>query len=232
MLEFILFAALIPSNLLLSTRLSTTEDTASVWPDLRLFKDYKLALCCGGVFFMEYGVLIPLTYIMSYAEAHQIDVGDSYMLPALLNAGSVLGRLLPGLLCDKIGRFNTLVLTMSGCALAVLALWLPANNSQGVLIAFTILLGFASGGNVSLVPVCVGQLCDTQHYGRYLSTAMLTAGFGTLTGIPIGGAVLSANEQTRWTGLILFSGLSYTASVVCFSAARVLTAGWGLFEII
>ena len=226
-LGFILLFLLLPSNWLLATRVSAAgSEQKSAWPDWRVFRDPKFSLCCAGIFLMEYGVLIPLTYIMSYAQAHGLDVGGSYMLPALLNGGSVVGRILPGLASDKMGRFNMLMMTVGGCAVMVLALWLPAGDSKPMLIAFTVLLGFTSGGNVSLIPVCIGQVCDTENYGRFLSTAMLVAGFGTLTGIPIGGAILGLDDGVRWTGLILFSGLSYVASFLCYSAARILAVGW------
>jgi MFS family permease len=97
-----------------------------------------------------------------------------------------------------------------------------------MLISFAIILGFVSGGNVSLTPVCLGQLCDSRDYGRYLSGAMLVAGFGTVTGIPIGGAILGNQSSKGWLGLILFSSLSYVVSVCCFITARVLAVGWSL----
>ncbi|KAK3192524.1 hypothetical protein K4F52_001323 [Lecanicillium sp. MT-2017a] len=233
-LGFILLAILATSNLILFclTRSNTNSHhpppkrSDSARPDLRVFRDPRFSLCCAGIFLMEYGVLIPLTYIMSYATAHGMSAASSYKLPALLNAGSVAGRVIPGIAADRLGRFNTLIATVGGCALSVLALWLPARDSQPLLVAFTVLLGFASGGNVSLIPVCIGQICETRHYGRYLSTAMLLAGFGTLTGIPIGGALLGLRESVRWDALILFSGLSYLASFLCYAAARVLAVGW------
>jgi MFS family permease len=189
---------------------------------------------------MEYGVLIPLTYIMSYATAHNITTGDTFILPALLNAGSVAGRVIPGLLADKLGRFNMLLVTTAGCVITVLAMWLPVgvSGSKPLLMAFTFLLGFMSGGNVSLVPVCIGQLevCGTKRFGRCLPTAMLVAGFGTFTGIPIGGAILGADtgsakgdvDEGRWTGLVLFSGVAYVVSLGAVLAARVVAVGWGL----
>ena len=95
-----------------------------------------------------------------------------------------------------------------------------------MLIAFTLLLGFASGGNVSLVPVFIGQLCDSKDYGRYLSTALLAASFGTLTGIPIGGALLGLDNGDGWLAVIIFSGVSYAVSWSCYVAARILAVGW------
>ncbi|KAH8769175.1 major facilitator superfamily domain-containing protein [Diaporthe sp. PMI_573] len=227
-LGFILVALAVPANLLVRTRLPPAEETASLWPNLRLFLDPKLACCCGGIFFMEWGVLIPLTYVVSYAADHGLDPGQSYILPALLNTGSVLGRAIPGYFADRWGRFNMIILTVGLCAVSVLSLWLPARGSKAILIVFTIVLGFASGGNVSLLPVCVGQLCDSRDYGRFLSSSMLVASFGTLTGIPIGGALLKLQGETGWTALILFSALSYVASVGFYVGARVQVVGWRL----
>jgi hypothetical protein len=63
---------------------------------------------------------------------------------------------------------------------------------------------------------------------------MLVAGFGTLTGIPIGGAILGGNNtgsgdvgEVRWTGLVLFSGVAYVVSFGAYLAARVVAVGWG-----
>jgi MFS family permease len=227
-LGFILLLLALPPNLLIRTRLPRSQKFTSVWPDVRVFLDSKFALCCCGIFLMEYGVLIPLTYIISYASTHGHNATQAYILPALLNTGSVVGRVIPGLVSDRLGRFNTMIITVGGCAVAVLALWLPNGKSEPMLISFTIILGFVSGGNVSLTPVCIGQLCDSRDYGRYLSGAMLVAGFGTLTGIPIGGAILGNQSSKGWLGLILFSSLSYVVSVCCFIAARVLAVGWSL----
>lgn len=231
LLGFILMALAVPGNLLIRTRLPPPEETASLRPDFRLFLDPRLACCCGGIFFMEYGVLIPLTYVVSYAADHELDAGESYILPALLNAGSVVGRAVPGFLADKWGRFNMIILTVGLCAVSILALWLPARGSKALLIVFTIVLGFASGGNVSLLPVCVGQLCDSRDYGRFLSTSMLVASFGTLTGIPIGGALLRLQGETGWTALILFSALSYLVALGFYICARAQSVGWNLKKI-
>jgi hypothetical protein len=50
-------------------------------------------------------------------------------------------------------------------------------------MAYVIFFGFASGSNLGLFPVCLGQLCDVRHCGRYYSTAMMVASLGTLLGI-------------------------------------------------
>jgi predicted MFS family arabinose efflux permease len=193
---FIILFMAIPANLFIRTRLPRSNRMASIWPDLKIYCDPKFALCCGGIFFMEYSVLVPLTYIASYATFYGQASSVSYTLQTLINAGSILGRLVPGFACDKMGRFNCIIITVGLRMVSVLRLWLPAGGSKPLLYAFAAILGFASGGNVSFLPVSIGQLCDSTDYGRHISSATLIASFGTLTGIPPVGVLLRIENQT------------------------------------
>lgn len=93
-----------------------------------------------------------------------------------------------------------------------LGLWLTTGDSEQIPLALTILLGFTSGGNFSLIPVCIGQLCDPRNYGRYFSTDILAVSLGTLTGIPIGGSLFMAQRYWMDSSDSL-SGLSYAFSL-------------------
>lgn len=161
----------------------------------------------------------------------------AYQVIAIFNAGSCLGRWAPGYLADKFGRFNTMVVTIVGCMLTTLGLWLPAtilsshdgksNTIFGLIITYCLLMGFSSGSNISLTPVCVGMLCDTEEYGRYYATCYTIVSFGTLTGVPIAGAIIAACGGSFW-GVALFTGISYVCALACFTSARVLKVGWKL----
>lgn len=240
-LGFILLGVAVPSNLWIRTRLpprkhinnpiehhSWRTKIASVLPDFRVFRDKRFALAATGIFFMEWGLFIPITFIVSYAAAHGKNATSSYTLLSLLNAGSVGGRFLPGLMADRFGRFNVIIVTISLCCASVLGLWLPAGHSESLIIAFAVIFGFASGSNLGLVPVCLGQLCDSRDYARYISTANFLASFGTLSSVPIGGALLGDGGREGWLALILFSGLSYSVALLCYGSARVLAVGWNL----
>ncbi|KAK3995226.1 riboflavin transporter MCH5 [Cladorrhinum sp. PSN332] len=226
-LALIMVGLAIPANLFIKTRLKAhkTEKVQSVWPDLGVFKDPRFAMASAGIFFMEWGLFVPLTFIVSYAASHGQDATESYLLLSYLNAGSVLGRVLPGILADRIGRFNVIIITIAICLVTVVGIWLPAGDSNAALIAYAVLFGFGSGSNIGLVPVCLGQLCDHRRFGRLFSTAMMVASFGTLSSVPIGGALLGL-ETNPWTAVILFSGLSYVIALICYTGARVLAVGW------
>lgn len=232
-LAFIMLGLAIPSNLFIRTRLPPArgEDgrpkVQSVWPDFSVFRDVRFAFASIGIFFLEWGLFIPLTYIVSFAAAHGQDATDSYLLLSYLNAGSVVGRALPGFLADHLGRFNVIIVTIALCVITVLALWLPAGTSNPTLIAYAVLFGFASGSNLGLVPVCLGQLCDHRRYGRLYSTAMMVASFGTLSSVPIGGALLdSGSGEHGWRSLIIFAGVAYFLALVCYTTTRVVAVGW------
>ncbi|KAJ6443794.1 monocarboxylate permease-like protein [Purpureocillium lavendulum] len=233
-LGFILLALCAFANAFIKTRLTPNRPKegaaaaikGSVWPDLTIFKDKRFALSAVGIFFMEYGLFVPLTYIVSYATAHGFDTSDGMILLAYLNAGSVLGRFLPGILADKLGRFNVIIMTIALCVITTLAVWLPAQSSRATIIAFCVTFGFASGSNLGLIPVCLGQFCSSRDYARYFSTAQMVASFGTLTSVPIGGALLGFEGRTGWQALILFAGLSYIVALTCYTSARVMSVGW------
>ncbi|KAK6858787.1 hypothetical protein PG995_005351 [Apiospora arundinis] len=230
---FVLLGLAIPANTLIRTRLPASTQMVSVLPDFSVCRDPKFTLSCAGIWFMEWGIFVPLTFIVSYAADYGHEANSSYTLLVLLNVGSLFGRFIPGFLADRIGRFNVIVTTIALCVVTILASWLPAGDSWPLLIVFVLTFGFASGSNLGLYPVCLGQLCDSRSYGRFLSTALVIASFGTLTSLPIGGALREiGSTQTGWDAVIIFSAISYAIAMSCYFGARVLAVGWGLREIL
>lgn len=217
------------TNLLVRSRLprKPVANILVLSPDLTVFKDLPFTFVTLGIFLMEWGLFVPLTYITTYAVSHGHSSSFSFKIVSILNAGSFFGRFSAGLVADMIGRLNTLILSLLCCVIACFALWLPAGSNTAMIIVFAIIFGVVSGSNLSLSPVCIGQLCKTENYGRYFASCWMLVAFGTLTSLPIAGGILSANDGQYW-GVIVFAGLSYVAAMLFLIAARVLAAGWGL----
>ena len=150
----------------------------NVLPDFGIFREPKFALTTAGVFFIEWGLFIPISYISSYCLTHGVSTELSYQMLAILNAGSFFGRGIPGFFADYFGRFNTLIVTVALCLVCNACLWLPAGDILPLIIVYSAIFGFASGSNISLTPVCIGQLCKTEHYGRYYATSYTVVSFG------------------------------------------------------
>ncbi|KAI5859086.1 major facilitator superfamily domain-containing protein [Tricharina praecox] len=202
----------------------------SVKIDLTAFADPRFSLTTVGVFMIEWAVFIPITYLTSYSLHLGLPYAFSYQMLAILNVGSVFGRWLPGLVADKTGRFNIMLLTCSFCLLTVLSLWLPAAyiptlvGKQSVMTLFALLYGFGSGSGISLTPVCVGQICNTREYGTKYGTCYFFVSFATLTGIPIAGQIVAASSG-GYQGLIAFTAASYVGALLAFAAARYVGLG-------
>jgi len=179
-LGFILVFLLVLANLLVRSRLprKSIGSWKKVSPDLTVFKDLPFTFVTLGIFLMEWGIFVPLTYITSYVTSHGHSSDFGFQILAILNAGSFFGRFFAGMVADMIGRMNTLILSIAMCVIACLALWLPAGESTAMIVVFAVIFGFVSGSNLSLSPVCVGQMCKTEHYGRYFATCWMFVAFG------------------------------------------------------
>ena len=212
--------------LLMKTRLPRNK-TAGGSIDFKALKDIKYATTTAAVFLVEFAVFIPITYIASYAVHVGVDNTMSYAQIIFLNLGAIPGRFLPGLIADRIGRFNVMVLTSLLCAVLTLALWLTAGDNLAAIICYAVLFGFWSGAAISLTPVCISQVCATEDYGKRNGTTFTIVSVGTLTGIPIAGAIQQHNGGDYW-GLIVFGGVLYLAATVAFAVARGVCAGWAL----
>ena len=233
-LGFLFLVLLIVANLLIRSRLpSQPLSYASIVPDPKIFKDTTFLIATVGIFLIEWGLFLPLNYLTSYALSNGVEPALSYQLMAILNAGSFFGRWLPGLLADRIGRFNTMILMTLLYLVTTLVFWLAAaltldiNKTRALLIVFAVLFGFASSSNISLRPVCASQLYETKDYGRYFATMYTVVGIGTLVGIPVAGKILIRCHGS-YVGLIGFTGASYATGLGFFTWARVRVVGWGL----
>jgi MFS family permease len=214
------------ANLLVKSRLPPIEN-ASTNPDFRIFSHPEFAITVAGVFLLEWALFVPLAYICSYATAQGFPTSMSYNILIFLNVGSVFGRILPGYLADRMGRYNTNIIVIFFAILSIYGVWWPLGSAAGGLTAFALLFGFASGSNISLAPVCLGELCRTEEYGRYYATCFTVVSFGCLTGMPIAGRLISSANGDYWA-LILFTGSCYVGGLAAFVSARMLARGWKL----
>ncbi|KAJ5924449.1 monocarboxylate transporter [Penicillium verhagenii] len=212
--------------LLLKTRLpGNLKAGASI--DFRALMHPAYASTTVAVFLVEFAVFIPYTYIASYAV--DVGVGNqmSYLMIVFLNVGAIPGRFLPGIIADKIGRFNVMALTSIICAILTLTLWLKASDNLAAIICYTVFFGFWSGAAISLTPVCISQVCATEDIGKRMGTTFTISSIGTLTGIPIAG-VIQQRDGGEYGGLIIFGGVLYLAAAIAFVLARGVCRGWSL----
>ncbi|KAK9236194.1 major facilitator superfamily domain-containing protein [Lipomyces kononenkoae] len=199
--------------------------------DLSAFYDRRFTATACATFMIEWALQIPQAYFTSFALYKGVDPTLAYQMIAILNGASVLGRWLPGYVADRFGRFNTMIVTIFLCAVFSLTLWLASSainhTNTGLMIAYLACFGFASGSGISLTPVCIAQISDMREYGKRYGTTYSFASLGTLTGVPIAGAILNA-DNGQYTGLIAFCGAIYFVCLMFLILARGYGGGWKL----
>lgn len=143
-----------------------------------------------------------------------------------MSSCSIVGRIAPGFVGDKIGRFNVMIFITALSAVITLALWIPG-KSTGAIIAYSVLFGFSSGGFIGLAPTLIAQVSDIRQIGVRTGTSFAVQSFGALTGSPIAGAIVSS-QNGSFLGLQLFCGFTMVASVFAYIAARWTVVGFAL----
>lgn len=209
---------------LLRTRLPRNKKAGAAI-DFKALTDIHYALTTAAVFLVEFAVFIPITYISSYALDTGMNKTLAYAIIPLLNLGAIPGRFLPGLVADRVGRFNVMILTSLICSILTLVLWLKAGTNVSAIICYAVFFGFWSGAAISLTPVCISQVCATEDYGKRSGTTFMVSSIGTLTGIPIAGAI-QQRDHGGYSGIIIFGGVLYLAATAAFIIARGVCRGW------
>lgn len=216
--------------------------TRPLFADRGFLRDRAFWLAVLGIYLMECGLFVPITYLTSFALSVNSDTTRfPYQLIPYMNVGSCLGRIAAGYVADGVGRFNAMIAALVVCGILTVAFWLPitlldpAEVSvallQGLSILFALTFGVASGSNISLAPVCIGQLCDTKQYGTYYATCYFFVSFGTLISIPIGGALIQAIDGGYWA-VVCWTIACYICSAACFLLSRTYQVGWRVKKVV
>jgi MFS family permease len=232
---FVFLVLLVLPNLLIRVRLRPLPK-GSVLPNLKIFRQPAFVLVTIAAYFLEWGLFVPVTHLTSYClNSGAMSPTFAFQVIAIYNAASSVGRWASGYLADRFGRYNIMIITVFFCMSSSIGLWLPAavfseRNSNhaatfGLTVSYSVLMGMASGSNISLAPVCVGVLCDTREYGQYYAMCYTIVAFGTLTGVPIAGAIIGANGGAYW-GVAVFTAVCYFCALACFVAIRIAKVGW------
>ncbi|KAI0849428.1 riboflavin transporter MCH5 [Daldinia vernicosa] len=180
-------------------------------------------------FFFFFGMFLPFNYIQLQARQQGIDASIvPYLLP-IINAVSIPGRIVPGFLGDRFGRFNVMIFISGLSGIITLALWVPG-KSTATTVAYGAVFGFASGGFISLLPAVIAQISDIREIGIRSGIALFVSSLGALTGSPIAGAIVNANGGS-FLGLQLFCGIVMTISMCWFIASRTIQVGFKITKI-
>lgn len=177
----------------------------------KAFKDMSYTMLVLSCFFMLMGVFVPIFYLPVYAESHGMRPTLASYLLSILNAASFLGRVIPGVLSDKLGPLN--VLSVAGISSGILIFCWPSTTTNASIIVFAAIFGFCSGGVVSGMSIGLSSCAKSpRDFGTYLGMGMAILSIATLISPPINGAFVAHfhdfNQAAYFSGaLTLFGGM-------------------------
>ncbi|KAE8355373.1 major facilitator superfamily domain-containing protein [Aspergillus coremiiformis] len=226
---FLSLGLLIVANVTVESRLQHRRKPFRPLDFVRPLRELPFVLTTVATFCVYWGLFLPFAFIRTQAERYGMSSYLASYLISILNAASILGRLVPPYLADLFGRFNLMILTSIFSVIIVLALWLPS-RSNAPAIVFASLYGFSSGAAVSLAPALVAQISDLREIGVRSGTYFCIVSFAALTGMPIAGALLPDPLHGSYLKLEIFCGVVMFGGVVFYLLARGRISGWGLMH--
>lgn len=220
-------------NLLISLPISLTVAPSRFLNRRQTHVDIKLALkpafifSVGAAFFQAAGNLLPLTFLVEYSLALGYTASFGAILLAISNGVNSAFRILTGVAGDKFGRQNTLILTVVGSALTVLAFWLGSttgNGNQSLWIMFVVFYGISGGGYNALFPTTVVEVFGLQAYASVNGFMYFVRGLGAMFGSPVGGRILGDSQLGNYRNVVWFDAALLAGAAVCVVSVRFLDA--------
>ncbi|KAI1759768.1 putative MFS monocarboxylate transporter [Hypoxylon sp. FL1150] len=191
--------------------------------DTRAFRERPYVVYCFGISLSYIAFFVPIFYLQNYALSHGLQGQTvALYLVAILNAGSVIGRLSPSLVANKIGPVQTLLISVTLAGVTAFA-WINTNTGAGN-IAFSVFFGFFTGGIVALPAVVLTSFTpDLSRLGTRLGMSSMLNGVASLVGAPIAGAILNSTGNYIW--IQLFAGFLFLATSLFLVALRFVLTG-------
>lgn len=131
-------------------------EAAGLLPVRALIRKPSFWMILIGVGLLTAVGIIGVAHIVAFARERGVPPAEAALLISIMGGASVLGSLLSGLLCDRIGPARTLALIGVGFCLAWSAL--SATTLLPPMILATLILGASGGGTFPALNVICSQL--------------------------------------------------------------------------
>jgi hypothetical protein len=149
---------------------------------------------------------------------------NSVSLLLLMNGMGVVGRLVPNIIADRVlGPLNTIIISSLLTGIVTFC-WVTVDSRAG-LWAFAAFFGLFAAGIQSLFPACLASLTpDLQKRGSRMGMGFAVAGVASLTGTPLGGALVQDNKG-GFLYAQMWAGASLVAAAIMLAASRYVRTG-------
>lgn len=137
----------------------------------------------------------PVFFFSAYARTLGYSPREGANFIAINNAFNAIGKIGLGIMADRWGRVNMLLITTTISAVASFAFWLPSTvvaspTGRGLFITYSIMYGTFASAYVSLFPAALVEVFGPQNFASVNGILYMARGLGTLAGTPSAGALI------------------------------------------
>ncbi|OMP85126.1 Riboflavin transporter MCH5 [Diplodia seriata] len=196
----------------------------------RAFGEMPYLLYCVSMFFALWGIWIAYYYVRPYArDILGFPDTESFNLILIINRVGVPGRLIPALIADRFFGPVNVFIPIIFLADVCLFCWAALASSAGM-ISFVVFYGFFGAGTQSLLQAALASLnTDVKKTGVRIGMGFSVVGLASLTGSPIGGALLE-QRNGQYLYAQMFAGGTMVLGSFILVAARISKTGFVLRE--
>jgi OFA family oxalate/formate antiporter-like MFS transporter len=163
-----------------------------------------IMFACGS-----FAGLMIIAHMARIAMKQLPGINLGFILVALLAVGNAGGRILAGMISDKLGRTQTMFLIFIGQA--VVMFFFSQFTTMLLLIVGSILVGAFYGANLSLFPSTTADYYGTKNLGVNYGLVFTSWGVGGAFGGIVAGKIFDATQS--------YNGAFMVALVICLLAA-------------
>ncbi|KAJ5151708.1 hypothetical protein N7492_010003 [Penicillium capsulatum] len=184
---------------------------------MTLFRKPSLQLLCLAMFFIYFGMFAPFFFTTSYAVKKGFSTSLAFYTVSIVNGTSFFGRVLPGIVADRLGKFNCCIISTIFAGIIALC-WSTVDSVAGLVI-WSAAYGFGSGGILSLQQACAAQVATPSTLGLAIGSVSGATALSAMASVPISGALA---EKHGYLSLSLYSGISMLCGAVLLTMARMV----------
>ncbi|KAF8940715.1 hypothetical protein BGZ58_005043 [Dissophora ornata] len=194
------------------------QQRPSFLQSLHVFRDPRFLSLTIAELAASIGYLIPLYYMQTYAVYIGLSAQQGALILGLSNGSGFVGRILLGLIADRLSNTKTLLFCCWATAFSVMVFWMVA-KSFGTLLLMGMTFCLFSGAYVSLVPVAVAESFGTDTIASMIGLMYGTGGVAIWGGSPLAGYILDSTlPNLSYTPVIMTAGGSLVLGAICVTS--------------
>ncbi|KAI9323544.1 major facilitator superfamily domain-containing protein [Dichotomocladium elegans] len=173
-------------------------------------QSYCLWVAGGTVQLMPY--FVPYFYLPAYATWLGLTDSQGSSLVAVTSAMNFVGRIVCGLIADRLGHVNTNIIFLVICCLSNFLIWTFA-YTYATLMAFAVVFGLACGSFFTLVSPLTASILGMEKFPTGLSMLLL---FNVISifAVNVANAIEDSINAEPFFSYKIFTGTLYAISLI------------------